>query len=210
MFDRGARLFEAGLQILDIRHAVPALHVTRRLENSHDVEEGTGPQLVADQVMLGSGPDLYIVRQQLGRHVIHRQHGPVGDVSWRSGSPVPDDRSAYGRPQAIRSNERRASHACSMLRFQRDAAFILTEGANLAPQVQRNPVALFVGSVQKYLLNVRTIADPIGITEPFEEGASQLLATDIGPGRTVQQDQRVGFKGKPLDRALQAQLLKSS
>jgi hypothetical protein len=96
-----------------------------------------------------------------------------------------------------------------MLRFQGDAAFILTEGANLAPQVQRNPVTVFVGSLQKHLLNVRTIADPIGITEAFEEGASQLLATDLGPGRTVQQDQRVGFKGNLLDSVLQAQRLES-
>jgi len=62
----------------------------------------------------------------------------------------------------------------------------------------------------KHLLNVRKIADPIGITEAFEEGESQLQATDLGPRRTVQQDQRVGFKGNLLDCVLQAQLIESA
>src|ERR1700736_2525841 len=97
-----------------------------------------------------------------------------------------------------------------MLRLQCDTSFVLAEGADLAPEVQRDPVAVFVGSLQKHLLNVCAIADPIGVTEAFEEGASQLLATDFGPRWTVQQYQRMRFKGNLLDRVLMAQLLEGA
>src|SRR5260370_1368240 len=119
-------------------------------------------------MVLRSHPQLHIVRQQVGRHGSHWQDGSISNMSRSARPPIFDNGLAYYGPQTIRSNERRAARACSILQFKSDATLVLSERADSGAQVQRDALAVFICSFHEHPLNVRAIADPIRIPEAIE------------------------------------------
>src|SRR5690242_18579282 len=97
-------------------------------------------------------------------HVLSLEHRAVGNVSGDARLAVVHELLAHARPHAVTSDERASARDLAAGKPDRDAFAVVVEILDLLVRFQRDQIAC-LARLQKYGVNVRAMADRIGLVE---------------------------------------------